>query len=91
MALRTQSRIRNSFVAWVKMQLHLVIPAFSNCFFIILQPIKALTAAARIVPASMITRIHVVPVLRMVSIYDCSVPLPSMVFAQPSGSAKNTR
>ena len=35
--------------------------------------------------------IHAVPVERMVSMYDCSVPLPSMVFAQPSGLAKNTR
>ena len=48
--------------------LHLVIPAFSNCFLSILQPAKALTAAAMTSPASMMTRIHVVPVERIVSI-----------------------
>ena len=54
--------------AGIKVQgLHLVIPAFSNCFFSILPPTKALRAAARTVPASMATRIQAVPVERMVS------------------------
>ncbi len=54
---------------WIEMQgTHFVIPAFSNCFFSILQSAKALTAAARTVPASMITSIQAVPVERMVSI-----------------------
>ena len=51
----------------------------------------ALTAAAITVPASMMSIIHVLPVERIVSIYDCSVPLPSMVAAHASGPAKNTR
>lgn len=48
-------------------RLHWVILAFSNRFFSIRQPTKALTAAARTVPASMTTSIHAVPVVRMVS------------------------
>src|SRR5699024_1279661 len=69
---------------------HAVIPAFSNCFFNILQPTKALIAEVIIAAANMAIRMPVLAVACMVSIEPCSVPFPSMVCAQPFGSAKKT-
>src|SRR5699024_773693 len=46
---------------------HAVIPAFSNCFFSILQPTKALIADVMIAAANMAIRIPVLAVACMVS------------------------